>query len=229
MDKDSKKNLVAKKKRTPNETNKIKNREKQTEILKIAWKFFLQYGYKKTSLQMIVKETGGSLATIYKLFKNKKTIFAKAISENGQDFIDSFDKDFNEIAPHSNLEEYFYHIGVKLINQILSQESIAFHRLIVVEGYNNPELIEIFHHNAVCKVHHFLLKILEDYNTAHNLGIEDIDESLHIFTELIIGSYFIDTIMIPNYVRPSADEIHRAAKRAIKIFMLYLKHYKEIK
>ncbi len=35
--------------------------------------------------------------------------------------------------------------------------------------------------------------------------------------------------MDSNYQTPKESEIEYALKRAIKIFMLYLKHYKEIK
>lgn len=218
------------KKQAGNSKKTRQNKEKQEKILKIAWNFFLQHGYKKTSLQMIVKETGGSLATIYKIFNDKKTLFSEAVRENGQEFIDSLDKDFSEVmVPYTNLEEYFYRISVRVIHQIFSKENIAFTRLIVVEGYDNPELIEIFHHIAVDRTHHFFLKALECYNTTHNLGIEDISESLHVFTSLIIEPYLINAIMIPNYTCPNKEEIHHAVTRAIKIFMLYLKHYKEIK
>ncbi|MBX7490956.1 TetR/AcrR family transcriptional regulator [Helicobacter turcicus] len=226
--KNSKKTNPSKKAHT--QQNKIKNKKKQEKILKTAWKLFLQYGYKKTSLQMIIKETGGSLATIYKIFHDKKTLFSEAIRENGQEFIDSLDKDFSEImTPYSNLEEYFYRIGVRVIRQITSKENIAFMRLIVVEGYDDPELIEIFHHIAVDRTCHFFLKALEDYNTTHNLGIEDISESSRVFISLIAQPYLIDAIMIPNYTCPDEEEIQRIVRRATKIFMLYLKHYKEIK
>lgn len=227
---ESKKDLITTKRRISSKANKIKYKEKQEKILKIAWKFFLQYGYKKTSLQMIIKETGGSLATIYKFFKDKKTLFSEAIRENGQDFIDSLDKDFTEVmASQVNLEEYFYRISVRLIQQLFNKDNIAFNRLIIIEGYENPELIEIFHHIAVDRTRHFFLKALEDYNTTHNIGIKNINESLRVFTNLIIEPYLIDAIMIPNYTCPNEDEIHCTVTRAIKIFMLYLKHYKDIK
>ncbi|WP_299547912.1 TetR/AcrR family transcriptional regulator [uncultured Helicobacter sp.] len=230
MNKESKNDLIPTKKRALGKTSKIKNREKKEKILKVAWKLFLQYGYEKTSLQMIVKEAGGSLATIYKIFNDKKTLFSETIQANGQDFIDSLDKDFTEVmASHSNLEEYFYRISVRLIRQLFSKENIAFNRLIIIEGYENPEILEIFHHIAVDRTRHFFLKALEDYNTIHHLEIEDIDASLRVFTNLIIEPYLMDAIMIPNHSCPSDDEIHRTVKRAIKIFMLYLKHYKEIK
>lgn len=209
--------------------NNNRHKEKREKILKVAWNLFLQCGYEKTSLQMIVKETGGSLATIYKMFNDKKTLFSEAIRANGQEFIDSLDKDFCEImAPHSNLEEYFYRIGTRLIYQLFNKDNIAFNRLIIIEGYKNPELIEIFNHIAVERTRHFFFKALEDYNSTHNLEIEDIDESLRVFTNLIIEPYFINAIMMPNYSPPDEHEIHRVTERAIKIFMLYLKHYKDI-
>lgn len=226
------KHLASKKTVTKNNLssqNHTKNKEKQTKILDIAWKLFLQYGYKKTSLQMIVKETGGSLATIYKIFNNKKTLFSEAIRENGQEFINSLDKDFTEVmASHANLEEYFYRIGVRLIHQLFNPDNIAFNRLIIIEGYEDPELLDIFHHIAVNRTRHFFLKALEDYNTAYTIGIKDIDESLQVFTNLIIEPYLLKAIMIPNSPCPSANEIHRVVMRAIRVFMLYLKHYKEI-
>ncbi|MBQ6109244.1 MAG: TetR/AcrR family transcriptional regulator [Thermoguttaceae bacterium] len=45
------------------------------EILSAAHKLFLEKGFERTSINEIVKEAGGSMATAYRWFQNKETLF----------------------------------------------------------------------------------------------------------------------------------------------------------
>ncbi len=206
-----------------------RQKDKQNRILKVAYDMFLQNGYRKTSLQMIVKETGGSLATIYKIFKDKKTLFSETIKEKGQEFVESLNDDFSKITTSKlSLEEYFYLIGMRLLVQIVDKESIAFRRLMIVEGYDNIELMEAFHNHYVENIKKAFLKGLEHYNKTQNLGIKNIEESMLFFANLILHPYLLDSVSWQNFTPPSKGEMEKNIKKGIKIFMLYLQNYKEI-
>lgn len=99
-----------------------KIQQRQEEILKIASELFLKYGYKKTSLQMIIERTGGSFATIYKFFNNKEDLFQKVIESNHKNFIETLKEIFvQNVDSHLNVEKYFYNIGLCLIEEMLKK------------------------------------------------------------------------------------------------------------
>lgn len=205
-----------------------RNKIKQKKILETAWKLFLQHGYEKTSLQMIVKETGGSLATIYKTFKNKQTLFQEAIKANDEEFIATLKQDFNQMDQYTSLEDCYYQLGIHCMHRIFNKDVIPFLRLIMIENYHHPELMQMFKRITIDAVRYFFLKPLDKYAKIHHLKLKDIEESINVFSSLFIDRYILDVITMPNYPIPNEQEIQHIVKRAVKIFMLYLQHYKEI-
>lgn len=205
--------------------------QRQEEILKVASELFLQYGYKKTSLQMIIERTGGSFATIYKFFKNKEDLFQKVIESNHRNFIETLRAiSIQNIDLCLNTEKYFYNIGLCLIDEMLKKNNIALVRLTIIEAYNNPNLVKIFH-QSVADVNQFFFKGIESYNKIHHLEIDKsvIEEYSRLLVRLIIEPYFLYPLLDPDYQPPKKQEIKSSLKSAIEIFMLYLKNNKEIR
>ncbi|MDE7175245.1 MAG: TetR/AcrR family transcriptional regulator [Helicobacter sp.] len=215
-------------------TNKIQMQmmqQKQTKILKVATDLFLKYGYQKTSLQMIVRQTGGSFATIYNIFGSKEDLFSKVMELNGGDLIESLNEIYVQ-SMDSNLEveKYFYNIGLHLIRETLDIKNIAFMRLMLLECYDNPKFATIFNQTSNV-LSCFFIKGIEAYKDKMRLDIDkkEMEECARILIHLVIEPYWMYSLMDSNYQAPKDSEIEYALKRAIKIFMLYLKHYKEIK
>ncbi|WP_455940566.1 TetR/AcrR family transcriptional regulator [Helicobacter pullorum] len=206
-----------------------KNREKYSKTLEIAYQFFLKYGYEKTNLQMIVKETKGSLATIYKIFGNKRNLFQEVIEQKNQDFFCSLEKIFTHAQSlELSLEDFIILIGKKLLNEIFTPDAIALNRLIFVEGYNNSELLDTFKVSCIDKTLFYFSKYLETYAKKEKINIDDIQETSRICVDLLISHHLLDSLLDSNYIPPSEEEIDKIAKKATKIFLLYLNHNKEI-
>ena len=215
----------------PKERVMQKIQQRQEEILKIASELFLKYGYKKTSLQMIIERTGGSFATIYKFFNNKEDLFQKVIESNHKDFIETLKEIFvQNVDSHLNVEKYFYNIGLCLIEEMLKKNNIALLRLTIIEAHKSPNLIKAFHQSAA-DVNHFFAKGIEYYNDKHHLDIEKnkIEEYARLLVRLIIEPYFLYPLLDPDYKPPKKQEIKSSLKSAIEIFMLYLENNKETK
>ncbi len=70
---------------------------KKDEILEVAKKYFSQYGYEGTSLDLVAKEVGVTKPALYYHFKNKKEIYNEI-------FVTSFSKLHIEDA--SNVDDY---------------------------------------------------------------------------------------------------------------------------
>ncbi|WP_297809632.1 TetR/AcrR family transcriptional regulator [uncultured Helicobacter sp.] len=203
--------------------------QKQEKILKVASELFLKYGYQKTNLQMIIQQTGGSFATIYKFFETKENLFEKVIESNQKEFVKTLNEIFvQSIDSNLNIEKYFYNIGLCLVYEILKGNNIAWMRLMIIEAYNNPNLVKIFNSSAN-EIHYFFTQGIEYYNNKYNLEIQKnkIEEYSRLLVRLIIEPYFLFPLLDSNYKPPKREEIKSNLKTAIKIFILYLKNNKE--
>lgn len=203
----------------------LKIQKKKDKIIKVAYPFFLKYGYENTSLQMIVKESGGSLATIYELFKNKENLFKEAILLNFTNFTNEFNATLEKIDSQndkSSLQDYLEALGTKLLREITSKESTALHRLIVIEGYKNPEILQIFNTTCVEQSINFFSNKLKEYQIRNSIEIPNLTESILLFIDLLINPYMWHSLTDPNFNPPSENEIKVKVQKSIKIFMFYI-------
>ncbi|MDA3967347.1 TetR/AcrR family transcriptional regulator [Helicobacter sp. WB40] len=197
---------------------------RKEKIIQVAHSFFLKYGYENTSLQMIVKETGGSLATIYELFKNKENLFKQSMQFNFRSFVEEFNAALqdNNITQGS-MKDFLNTLGVRILEKITSEQSIALHRLIVIEGYKYPELLEIFKNECVEQSIKIFTQKLQDYQTSKELQIGNLKEYIIFFVNTLISPYLWDSITIPNFKPPTKEEIEKKVNQNIEIFMIYTK------
>ena len=106
-------------------------------ILKVARATFLQHGYFEASMSQIAEHVGGSKATLYNYFPSKKELFvAVADEEATQKFKSLFDMGEMNGDISSALEKFVQ----KLLILLLSDEVVAFFRLVVAETKRFPEV-----------------------------------------------------------------------------------------
>lgn len=213
----------------PNKSKLAKNKQdKYQKTLAIAYRFFLKYGYEKTSLQMIIKETGGSLATIYKLFGNKRNLFQKAIEQENSSFFQSLEEHFTQVQQSELcLKDFLISIGKKFLNEIFTPEAIALNRLIFIEGYHDSELLQTFQVSCIDKTLFYFSKCLETYAKREQICIQNLQEDAKFCIDLIVSPYLLHSLLDSNYIPPNNEETERIAKKAAHIFLLYLQHNKE--
>ncbi len=206
-----------------------KSQEKYNKILKIAFKLFLKYGYAKTSLQMVIKQTEGSLATIYKLFGDKKTLFLESLKYGTKDFMEALDNNLSCIDKSNlSLEDFLKKYAQNLFNEMFQKDSIALQRIIIIEGYHQPEIFKIFEAVCIKKANFYLIEGLKIYCQKNNLKIKNLEEAQDFFINQIIHPYFYYIISNSSYTPPrTKEEIDKIIQRGVKMFMFYLKNYEE--
>ncbi|CAM2934893.1 TetR/AcrR family transcriptional regulator [Helicobacter burdigaliensis] len=204
-----------------------KQQAKKERILDIAYKIFLEHGYEKTSLQMIVKETGGSLATIYDIFQNKNNLFKESIAKAVTHFIEEFQthlKNQTNLQNNSlSLEDYLKELGMKLCSNIVSKNSIALHRLVVIEGYKNPDLLHTFNTVCVENSKQYFIEGLRFYQENNELKFTNLKEAVQRFLNLLITPYLWASITDSNFKLPSQKDIEENVKLCVQIFLLWNK------
>jgi AcrR family transcriptional regulator len=116
---------------------KTKRDDRRAAILKIARAAFLQDGYASTSMSQIAAKVHGSKGTLYNYFSSKKDLLvAVADEETTQILGPVFDLSEMRGDIRMDLEKLVLHLLVSL----LSNDLIAFYRIVVSESARFPEI-----------------------------------------------------------------------------------------
>lgn len=151
-----------------------KTQKRLGKILKVSLDIFLQKGYANTSLSDIVSQSGGSLSTIYKHFKNKEGLF-KAILESGiKKFYKEIDKKI-DLKENISIEEFLYRFSDVYLDTVLNDKSIMFYRLVFSEAATkNINLKKIMYEYELTLMN----KILVDFFKKQEHSDKFIDKDL---------------------------------------------------
>lgn len=134
-------------------------------LFEIATELFIKHGYDHVTLDQIVEHAGGSKATIYKYFGNKKGLFLAICQERSNKFI-------HQIAiacqQHQlDIKENLSNLLFDLYKIFTDEKSCAFGRLIVQISLVNPELSQELYDLGHKRAHDLLADFLQ---RAHNSG-----------------------------------------------------------
>ncbi|MGB3797234.1 MAG: TetR/AcrR family transcriptional regulator [Alteraurantiacibacter sp.] len=173
-------------------------------IMESARHLFVEQGFNRTTLGNIVDQSGGSMATIYKLFGSKEgllaaVIFAKATS--GETLVQ---RNFNsEDAPGAVLRR----IAMDLHEEFLNPASVALVRIVIAHSIENPEFARHFFESTATRTRDALIRLFEDW---HRSGVDMTAPPAllaEIFLGLNVGDLQTEAISHGNVEQISAEKL----------------------
>lgn len=182
--------------------------------------FFLKNGYKNTSLNDLVAQSGGSLSTIYKYFENKEGLF-KAIALDG---IENFKKDLEKkinINENLSLEEFLFKFSEIYLSVVLSPKAISFHRLILSEGFNqeNRSIGEMFSKESSSFLLTYLLEFLKKEPRMAKFNDDELEFFTITFIRTIREPYFTNMLVFSKSLKISQEEKTNHINKTIKMLL----------
>lgn len=121
------------------ETVRTGKDERRATILAIARTAFLHDGYAATSMSQIAAKVGGSKATLYNYFPSKKDLFFAVVeTESNEVLRHLYDVCIDE-QPF-DIHVALIQFGRRFVKMILSDDLIAFNRMVVAESVRFPEV-----------------------------------------------------------------------------------------
>ena len=110
---------------------------RREQLIAVAEQLFLQHGFANTSVNAIVREAGGSLATLYAEFGSKESLFESVLSERAARFFPE-----ERSAPRQPLdaETELRVLATQMLRRMLSDDGLAVYRLAVHEAPRFPAL-----------------------------------------------------------------------------------------
>jgi TetR/AcrR family transcriptional repressor of mexJK operon len=110
---------------------------RRQQLIAVAEQLFLQNGFANTSVNAIVREAGGSLATLYAEFGSKESLFESVLSERAARFFPE-----ERAAPKQPLDAKaeLRALATQMLKRMLSDDGLAVYRLAVHEAPRFPAL-----------------------------------------------------------------------------------------
>ena len=193
-----------------------KRGELRTErFIDAATDAFVAKGYRRASLSDIVKQAGGSMSTLYRVFGDKEGL-AHAIIERHMAIVTARlqDLSLSGLPPESALAR----VGESILDASISRESLLVHRIVIGEGRDFPELRDWFFAHAVMPAQAILTEYLEGEIAAGRLALRAPATASSQFFMMIFGELVI-RVASGNLARPDPDVAREEARAAADLFL----------
>jgi AcrR family transcriptional regulator len=185
-------------------------------ILKAATEVFLERGYEGTTLDEVIRRSGGSRATLYELFGNKEGLFAAIIAESCDEIVAPLPEPdaLTAIDPREALEA----LASTFLGVMLTPTNLALYRAVIAEGVRFPELGALVFRSGPLIAAERLSVYLRHQTEAGVLSVPDADLAARQFLEMIKGDLHFRALLNPSDL-PSADEVDDCVGSAVTLFL----------
>ncbi|AQW80675.1 TetR/AcrR family transcriptional regulator [Campylobacter pinnipediorum] len=209
-----------------------KGQKRYDNFIQVGLELFLQNGYERTSLNDLVRKSGGSLASIYKFFTNKEGLFEAILEKKFSDFQENLEKSV-KLKDTNNLDEYLYTFAISYIEIFYRLEVIELSRIVISETYKNPGLGRILYESIVSKSVNLLIQYFEREEIKSQLKDLElpVSEEKEPYTEsetlaykfcaLIRDPFYTHTLWLGNkeIKSPTKKRKEMMAKNIVEIFL----------
>ena len=110
---------------------------RREQLIAVAEQLFLQNGFANTSVNAIVREAGGSLATLYAEFGSKEALFESVLSERAAR---AFPEEGSGPKRTLDAQTELRALATQMLRRMLSDDGLAVYRLAVHEAPRFPAL-----------------------------------------------------------------------------------------
>ena len=120
--------------------------DRRANMLEIARAAFLREGYSAASVSEIAAKVGGSKATLYSYFPSKRDLFAAVIEEEVRLMLAPL---FVMSETQGDVRTVLERFARRFLDMLLSEDTVAFYRLVVAESARFPEIGQAAYHIGV--------------------------------------------------------------------------------
>lgn len=182
-------------------------------VLNVAKELFLQHGYEKTSLDMVIKGAGGSRRTVYAEFGNKQQLFQAVILRK----IDELQQNLRQLNTKEDPQTVLINMGTEFLSVLLAPDSLAMFRLMVGNVTRLPEVgKEVYQAGPPIGIKP-LAEYLGGLQQQGLIQVEDTEQASHLLMAMFKGHIHIRAMLDPDYV-PSREEVSEHVQHVVKVF-----------
>ncbi|KAA6227498.1 TetR/AcrR family transcriptional regulator [Campylobacter sp. LR196d] len=206
-----------------NKTPTPKAIARQEKIKEVALELFLTKGYEKTSINDIIKLSGGSYSNIYNTYKNKKDLFLAILEERTTKHFENVTKHLAKIK-NNDLKDILYRFGLAFIQIFNDNNTITLGKIIYSQVYSKDKLIATWFNKNRSK---FIDQLLTNYFKQQDSKFlsENALELAELFCTMIKDpNYNLSVLMDKKLL--SKQEQKKRVKLVVEIFLSGIKNLK---
>lgn len=186
---------------------------RRQQFIAAAERQFLQHGFAKTSVNAIVREAGGSLATLYAEFGTKEALFESVLCQRATRF---FPEERAHPRSKGDVKSQLCTLAVQMLRRMLSVDGLAVYRIAIHEAPRFPELRKAFLEVSMPGWRKRIARYLERLNASKKLRIDDLPLAAAQFITLVQGLLVFSAACGGTV---SAREQARHARQAVDAFL----------
>lgn len=184
---------------------------KREAIQKAAAQVFLRDGFAGASMDAIAREAGVSKATLYSHFQGKDDLFGAIIRENCQQMLVDIEE---SLAAGVGPRELLTAMGVKFLGKMMSDETMAFYRILVSEAPRFPALGRAVQNAGPGPSCNGLACYLRDQTAKRVLRVDEPEIAADQFFGTLLGGIHFRRLIC---VEPPVGQAEIAARVAVAV------------
>jgi AcrR family transcriptional regulator len=189
--------------------------DRRDAILGIAREVFKEEGYAAASMSAIAARVGGSKGTLYNYFRSKSDLFGAVVQndcERSQASLIGLTSNDDDVSKRLTT------LGKAFLGLILSDEVIAFHRMVVAESARFPEIGEAHYRAGPCRGRDMLASIFTKAQIEGQLNIPDPVRAAEQIADLMLSGLYRRRLWNVG-PKPTDAEIEANVEAAVSLFM----------
>ncbi len=196
-------------------TDSPKNRARREAFLEAARWEFLENGYDKANMKLIVERAGGSLATMYSMFENKEGLFQAVIKDHVDTVTGPIDIQLTSEMP---VDQGLRYIGRTLLKLVMTSDSRKMFRLMASAASQFPDMTRRVAFEAPEGVRRFVETYLRSRVGAGDIEIQDTYRAASTFIDMICWRVQMHAMMDPSWVL-TEEEGNSLVEAAVIMFV----------
>jgi len=189
--------------------------ETRSLLIEAAVEEFQANGYAGTSMAAVAQRSGVSTKTIYRLIPNKADLLTRVVSDRIGQFVLEIEPDALDALPLPDaLERMLLAYGTL----VLSERTIAMHRLVIRECDQFPEVAAAFYEAAIRRANDAMARWLRRQRERGLIALEDPQAA----AGMLRGMMSMDpqrAVMLGQRAAPDQEEIATRAKQCARLFL----------
>jgi len=190
--------------------------EVRTEkFLQAATIEFLERGYGNARLSDIVARSGGSLATLYRVFGGKKGLALAIMRESLNRFNESMGA---LLDPDLPIDTALYTVTERIVAESLLPQRIVVYRIVINQGLEFPELRDWFFEHGLAPLQQVLSQYFERAHADGQLRVDIPANAAKQLRKMVFAPIILHAangILTPNDI----PAIQQQARESVKIFL----------
>lgn len=189
---------------------------RRRRLLEAAIRLFAAKGFEATTLTDLVSEAGGSRTSLYEYFGDKEGLLRAVTVEH----CDRLLADLAALRPDPSMtpEVALRRMGLRFVEGLMDEETMAVLRILIAEGSKFPEMGEFVLRRGPDSVVERTAEYLLDLAEAGKLRIDHPEEAARAFIGLLIGDILLRRLICPAS-RMSRQAVEDHVERSVDIFL----------